>query len=160
MPRSCAMRLRCCGSVSRWSCACCMKALYARCRCRSRATRRATSALDAAATSVLVRGLLLARALARAVEHVLARHARIAGAAQREQPAEDQRDDQRDDDEGLHGAPFACSGLSTRISPSCAVLATRFPSRVKMLPRLKPRASEALGESVAYRSHSSTRTRR
>ena len=47
-----------------------------------------------------------------------------------------------------------------RIRPSCAVLATSRPSRVKMLPRAKPRAPEALGLSTAYSSHSSARNGR
>ena len=52
-------------------------------------------------------------------------------------------------------APSIC-----RSSPSCAVLATSRPSRVKMLQRAKPREPEALGLSMAHSSHSSTRTGR
>lgn len=49
---------------------------------------------------------------------------------------------------------------TTRTSPSCAVLATRRPSRENTLPRPKPRAPEALGLSMAYSSQSSTRSGR
>ena len=48
----------------------------------------------------------------------------------------------------------------TRIKPSCAALATSRPSRANTLPRVKPRAPEALGLSIAYSSQSSTRTLR
>ena len=48
----------------------------------------------------------------------------------------------------------------TRTNPSWQVLATRRPSRAKMLPRAKARAPEALGLSVEYKSQSSTRIRR
>jgi hypothetical protein len=41
----------------------------------------------------------------------------------------------------------ACDAL--RISPSWAVLAINRPSAVKMLARVKPRAPEALGLSMA-----------
>ena len=44
--------------------------------------------------------------------------------------------------------------------PSCAVEATRRPSRVKMLPRHRPRAPCALGESMTYKSQSSMRKSR
>ena len=47
---------------------------------------------------------------------------------------------------------------TTRTKPSWHVLATRRPSRENTLPRAKPRAPEALGLSVEYRSQSSTRT--
>ena len=49
---------------------------------------------------------------------------------------------------------------TSRISPSCAVLATKVPSRAKTLARAKPRAPEALGLSTAYSSQSSTRNGR
>ena len=48
----------------------------------------------------------------------------------------------------------------TRIKPSCDALATSRPSRANTLPRVKPRAPEALGLSMAYNSQSSTRTLR
>jgi hypothetical protein len=48
---------------------------------------------------------------------------------------------------------FACSGVLayevSRINPSCAALATSRPSRANTLPRVKPRAPEALGLSMA-----------
>ncbi len=44
-----------------------------------------------------------------------------------------------------------------RIMPSCAVLATRRPSRLKICPRVKPRDPPAQGLSVTWSSHSSAR---
>src|SRR5262245_36861160 len=64
---------------------------------------------------------------------------------QQQQPAQhDAEQDCEDHDRAPHQLPRAMS----RISPSCAVLAISLPSRVKILPRLKPRAPEALGLSV------------
>ena len=45
--------------------------------------------------------------------------------------------------QGVHPGGFA-----TRISPSCAVLAISLPSRACSMPRVKPRAPEALGLSI------------
>lgn len=102
---------------------------------------------DSAATArvarlvVLVLGVLLARAALRALEHVGIGHGRPA--PQRQHAADEQGNDQPDDQPGLHG------NVTLRIKPSCAVLATSRPSRAKMLPRVKPRAPEPLGLSVA-----------
>src|SRR5690606_9460780 len=52
------------------------------------------------------------------------------------------------------------AGGATRIRPSCAVLATSTPSRVKNWPRARPRESCALGLSSEYSSQSSTRNGR
>ncbi len=88
-----------------------------------------------------------------ALYHVFIGHARTARAAQRQQPADQRHDHNGNDDEAPHE-------VTTRISPSCAVLATSRPSRANILPRENPRAPEALGLSVEYKSQSSTRTLR
>ena len=46
------------------------------------------------------------------------------------------------------GARYS-AGFRIRSSPSCTVLATSVPSRVKMDPRVKPRAPAAAGASMA-----------
>ena len=60
--------------------------------------------------------------------------------------------------------PRPCRALqrsfTIRTRPSCAVLATSRPSRANTLARAKPRAPDALGLSMAYSSHSSTRSGR
>ena len=56
--------------------------------------------------------------------------------------------------------PWAYVAFLIRTSPSWAVLATKRPSRLNRPARAKPRAPEALGLSVAYNSHSSTRSGR
>jgi acetylornithine/succinyldiaminopimelate/putrescine aminotransferase len=53
--------------------------------------------------------------------------------------------------------PPQALGVTTRIRPSCAALATSTPSRVKTRPRLNPRAPPAQGLSMEYKSHSSAR---
>src|ERR1019366_1243273 len=82
-----------------------------------------------------------------------ARHAGISAGAQGEQQANNAADHQHRDQDRLHRS-------NMRSKPSCAVLATRRPSRVNTLPRARPRAPEALGLSVAYSSHSSSRALR
>ena len=50
-----------------------------------------------------------------------------------------------------HGSPYPAFGFGgrMRIRPSCAVLATSFPSRVNTRPRTRPRAPVADGLSIA-----------
>src|ERR1019366_4985434 len=96
---------------------------------------------------------LLARSLFGASHHVFIRHARTARTAQGQQPPNERSDHNDNDDERLHV-------VTRRINPSCEVLATSRPSRANILPRENPRAAEALGLSVEYRSQSSTPTLR
>ncbi len=96
---------------------------------------------------------LLTLPLLRPLDDVLTRHAGAAAAAQGQEPADQHRGHEDDDDQRFQG-------VTTRISPSCAVLATSRPSRAKMLPRVNPRAPEALGLSVEYKSQSSRRALR
>ena len=73
--------------------------------------------------------------------------------ASNDDDTEQQHNDNDDnDDECLHEI--------TLNSPSCAVLAIKRPSRENTLPRVNPRAPDALGLSVEYSSQSSTRTLR
>jgi hypothetical protein len=80
-------------------------------------------------------------------QYRLVRHARTGAAAQDQQSADQRAGYQNEDDDRFrHG--FLGYELS-RIKPSCAALATSRPSRANTLPRVKPRAPEALGLSTA-----------
>lgn len=60
----------------------------------------------------------------------------------------------------LAGTAIALPSGTTRIKPSCVVLATSTPSRVKNCPRARPRAPCAVGLSSEYNSQSSVRNGR
>ncbi len=116
------------------------------------------SRLGLAALSSLSSASLFARALRGALQYLVVRHARTAAAAQGQQTADQRADHEHDDDDGFEHCDTSLS--VTRIKPSCEALATSRPSRANTLPRVKPRAPEALGLSMAYSSQSSTRTLR
>ena len=129
-------------------------------------------------------GGLLAGAFGGSLQHRIVRHAGAAAAAQYQEATEQCTDHENDDDYRLEhyappdnlrpvgpmednsrqcdAAPSAPARASsrTRIKPSCAALATSRPSRENTLPRVKPRAPQALGLSIEYSSQSSTRTLR
>src|SRR5208282_3768594 len=92
----------------------------------------------------IILGGLLPLPLLGAIYHVFIGHARTARTAQSQQPADQRNDHNDNDDEAPHE-------VTMRISPSCEVLATSRPSRANMLPRVNPRAPEALGLSVEYK---------
>ena len=90
---------------------------------------------------------LLSRALRGALQHILARHPGVATAAQRQHAADQYGGNDYENNDGFeHGRT---PQDITLIRPSCATLATKRPSRANMLPRVKPRAPEALGLSMA-----------
>lgn len=94
----------------------------------------------------------------RAIQNILRRHPSTATAAKCKNSTDEQS--HHEDDHQRSGAGAHGRGLTRRIRPSWAVLATSLPSRAKTLPRAKPRAPEALGLSVEYSNQSSTRTLR
>ena len=119
-------------------------------RLEPRSRRRGSSA----ARPVVVLGIEFAGAFGGAMQHVLARHSGPAAAPQDEEPAADHGHDHNENDDGSKHYEVIL------INPSCAALDTNRPSRAKTLPRVNPRAPEALGLSIAYNSQSSTRTLR